>query len=145
MDALNRLMRDEGFMTHAYRCPAGKTTIGYGRNIDRDGGKGVTRAEATTMLMNDIRECEADLRDVVFGPMMWDSFGGVRQNAFINMRFNLGPTGFRSFKKMVASARRRAWPMVAHHAEDSAWRWQVKGRAERIIEELRSGVDLEDG
>ena len=142
MDCLTRLMEDEGFESHAYKCPAGKWTIGYGRNIDIEGGKGITMAEAARMLASDIDECERDLRDL-FGPIFWGTMGRVRQNALINMRFQMGAGGFRCFKKMIAALLERDYSRAAEEALDSRWAEQTPERAERVAEEIRSGVDLE--
>lgn len=141
MDLLSALMEDEGYRRYAYKCPAGKLTIGYGRNIDPAGGKGLTQAEATHLLVNDIRECEYDLREY-FGAIRWDAMGIVRQNALINMRLNLGPTRFRSFKRMIQAISEHDWDRAANEALDSIWARQVGGRATRIASELRSGLCL---
>lgn len=141
MDILRRLMQDEGFSPHVYKCPAGKWTIGYGRNVDVRGGKGVTMPEAVNMLANDIRECEDDLSGL-FGAIFWDSLGQVRRNALLNMRFQLGPGGFRTFKKMVAAIKERDYGRAEQEALDSDWAEQTPARARRVADEIGSGVDL---
>lgn len=141
MDLMSRIMEDEGLRLHAYYCSAGKLTIGYGRNIDQSGGKGITQAEAVYLLAHDIQECEYDVREF-YGPLMWDRIGLVRQNALINMRFQLGPTGFRRFELMHAAIRSGDWDMAASEAMDSDWATQTRNRALRIAQELRSGVSL---
>ena len=147
MDVVARIKKDEGFSQFAYRCTGGKWTVGYGRNIDQEGGKGVSKNEAHMLLLFDIRECEDDLVKI-FGALRWSAILGVRQNALTNMRFQLGGSGFRTFVRMIAAIRNKDWDMVAREAEDSDWfreahRLGYIRRALRVIEELRSGIDLE--
>ena len=39
---IEQLKRHEGIRTHAYQCTANMTTVGVGRNIDEDGGLGLS-------------------------------------------------------------------------------------------------------
>ena len=141
MDLLSRIMEDEGFRSHVYLCPAGKYTIGYGRNVDHHGGKGISQAEALHLLANDVRECEADVRDF-YGSMFFDRLGLVRQNALINMRFQLGGGGFRKFDRMHDAIKVHDYERAANEAMSSLWATQTRNRASRIAQELRSGVSL---
>jgi lysozyme len=131
---LKELERDEGLRLRPYRCPAGRLTIGIGRNLD---DKGISRGEAYYLACNDVEECEEDLRELF--PVIWPTFSGDRQRALANMRFNLGPHGFRGFHGMIAAIRSGKWQLVAEHAEASHWYHQVGKRAERIVAMLRDG------
>ena len=42
---LAMLKRHEGVETHAYECSEGKVTVGVGRNIDKEGGIGLSDDE----------------------------------------------------------------------------------------------------
>ena len=141
MDLMSRIMEDEGFRSKVYQCPAGYLTIGYGRNVDPTGGKGITQSEAIMLLSHDISECEDDVRDF-YGPLLWDRFGLVRQNALINMRFQLGGAGFRKFELMHDAIRQQDWERASNEAVGSLWAKQTPQRARRIAHELRSGVSL---
>ena len=44
----------EGVETHAYKCSASKITVGVGRNIDPEGGIGLSDDEVDYLLQNDI-------------------------------------------------------------------------------------------
>jgi hypothetical protein len=55
------------------------------------------------------------------------------------MRFQLGGSGFRKFKKMIAAVKNRDWEQVAIQAEDSRWFKQVPRRAKEIVAILRTG------
>ena len=95
-----QIMLDEGFRRFAYQCPAGKWTIGYGRNIDANGGKGITEDEAEYDLQGDIDECEQDC--LLLYPQ-WALFTDMRKSVLINLRFQLGGSGLRGFRKMNAA------------------------------------------
>jgi len=142
MDIVARLKKDEGFSKFAYRCTGNKVTVGYGRNIDRAGGKGLSEREAHMLLLFDIRECEEDLSNL-FGALRWAAILGVRQNALTNMRFQLGHNGFREFNLMIEAIKRKDWSIAAEEALDSRWASQTPLRARRVYDELRTGVDLE--
>lgn len=131
-------------------CPAGKLTIGYGRNIDPAGGKGLSEAEARFNLRNDVLEARSDCEGLI-GPL-WEDIDEVRQGALAGMRFQLGPVKFRRFRKMLAAIPDAVltgdWAKVADEAWDSVWSGQRPGRpgaatperAARVTQEIRSGV-----
>ena len=123
-DTLEQQLREhEGLWLTPYRCSAGKLTIGVGRNIE---DVGITIQEAIVLLNNDISACINDLRDSLFGPTLWSSFSYRRQNALIDLRFNLGPNRFRMFKKMIAAVFEGDWQEAAHQLKDSKWWTQVQ-------------------
>lgn len=137
-----QLREDEGFRTHAYRCSAGYLTIGYGRNIDpgpKHRGPGISRGEANILLLHDIQECETDLYSL-FGEEVWAKIGKPRRDALVNMRFQLGPGGFRSFTRMIYHVMHFRWGYAATEALDSRWASQTPRRAQRVAEVLRTGV-----
>jgi len=115
-------------------------TIGYGRNIDGDaGGPGISEVEAGFLLRNDVAAAEIHLRGVFPN---WKTMGQARRNAFINMRFNLGPSRFLGFINMIAAVTRGAWGIAGMEARDSRWYFQVGSRAERIARTIETGVSL---
>jgi len=124
-----------------YPCPAGKFTVGYGRNVDKVGGKGLTEDEALYLLRGDVEECVQDL--AAFFGATWENLDEVRRGALVDMRFQLGPHRFRAFRKMIAAIPGALtggdWSTVAAEAADSAWRKQTPERAVRVIGELRTG------
>lgn len=76
----------EGLRLGAYRCPAGKWTIGYGHTGDDvDEGMSITRAEATAMLSGDVAEVVAEVN----GILVWDVTDG-QFDALVDFAFNLG-------------------------------------------------------
>ena len=51
----------EGVESHAYECSASKITVGVGRNIDPEGGIGLSEDEINYLLQNDIDRVYAEL------------------------------------------------------------------------------------
>ena len=141
MDLLSRLMEDEGYRRHVYECPTGFLTIGYGRNVDPDGGPGISQREAMALLVHDIDACLADCI-TFYGDDLWAGMGQVRRDALANMRFQLGPSRFRGFERMHDAIRAKDWDRAANEALDSLWSRQTRNRATRIAQELRTGVSL---
>jgi len=130
----DELLRDEGYRQFPYLCTAGKLTIGIGRNID---DVGISEDEARFLLKNDIEQCLDDCK-LIFGSE-WNKFSDVRKRVFLNMRFNLGSAGFRSFKNTIAAAKRHEYEMVAYGMKNSKWYSQVGNRAKRLVTMMRPG------
>lgn len=139
MNLIDRIIKDEGFSRFAYQCTAGKTTVGYGRNIDSQGGKGISEAEARVLLGNDLAECELDLIEL-FGAKFWASLDLVRKYALINMRFQLGGRGFRTFENAIEAIRRRRWAQAGSEILDSRYAEQTPSRAQRVAYEIIDGI-----
>lgn len=128
------LMADEGLRLKVYQDTLGIPTIGCGRNLQ---DRGITKGEAMVMLDNDIAECVNDLS----ASFAWFSaLDEVRQHVLVNMRFQLGPSRFRTFKKLLAAMERKDYGAAADSMKFSVWADQVPNRANRLIEEMRTGV-----
>jgi len=135
----SRLLRtiesDEGFRSKPYKCSDGIWTIGIGRNLE---AVGISYTEALHLLKNDIEQCHADLERVF--PNQFEALPDHIQEVLMNMRFQLGPGGFRSFKKFIAAI--RAWDMTKAKQEmlDSKWAKQdTPDRANRLAKILQTG------
>jgi lysozyme len=106
-----------------------------GRNIQ---DAGISAAEAMTLLDNDVAACIADLTG--FG--WWSGLGAVRQRAILDMRFQLGPAGFRGFRKMLAALAVRDYRTAAREALDSKWaRQDSPTRARTVTAMLETGKE----
>ena len=131
-----QLIKHESLETHAYSCSANKITIGVGRNIDPSDGLGITEDEARYLLKNDInrvmRECSRNLT-------WFDELDGVRQEAIINMVFNLGITRYLKFKKHIEAMENKDYEMAGAQAIDSLWAKQVGYRALELANQISSG------
>ena len=129
---VKQLRKHEGERLFAYQCPAGRWTLGVGRNVDERGGKGITKDESAFLLMNDIAECTSDLQRL-FGSEAWNWMSDNRKIALIDMRFCLGPNGFRGFRRMLAAIRKGDWADAGKEALDSKW-------AREDVSKIRSGL-----
>ena len=137
MDRLiEQLKRHEGVETHAYKCSSGKLTIGVGRNIDPEGGIGLTMDEIEYLLSNDILRCIKELSTEY--PWFGD-LEEVRQEAIINIFLNLGATRFRLFKRALAAMEEGNYETASTEFLDSLWAKQVGGRALELTDIIRSG------
>lgn len=132
MNAIELIKEGEGLRLKPYQCTAGKTTIGYGRNLD---DVGISESEAEVMLANDLAECEADLNRFGWFPNLDEQ----RQAVLLDMRFNLGPSRFRRFRKMIAAVETGDYERAADEMLDSLWARQVGRRAHRNAALMRNG------
>ena len=126
-----QLLVDEGLRLKPYRCPAGRLTIGVGRNLD---DRGITEAEALVLLDNDITDFSARL--VAALPWVAQAPDAV-QEALTNMAFNLGLAGLLQFKTALGLLQSGAYVRAAEALLDSAWARQVGARAVRLAEMVR--------
>jgi lysozyme len=130
-----QLKVDEGFRGSAYQDSEGWWTIGYGRLIDaRKGGK-ISYEEAEYLLANDLKRMERECEKM---PAYLD-LSPVRQAVLINMCFNLGPAGLRSFRRMFKALSEQDYEEAASHMLESKWASQVGARAMRLAEQMKTG------
>ena len=132
---IEQLKRHEGVRTHAYQCTANMTTVGVGRNIDEDGGLGLSIDEIEFLLANDIRRCKQELIALPWFP----EIDSVRQDALINLCFNLGMTRLLGFKNALTAMSVGDYDLAADEFMDSRWAKQVGSRANEVCEMIRSG------
>jgi lysozyme len=133
---IDMLKRHEGVEHFAYECSQSKVTVGCGRNIDRDGGLGLSDDEIDYLLQNDIKRCREELNNEY---TWFKRLDAVRQDAIIDLFFNLGATRFRQFKKAIGYLESDDYIMSAAEFLDSRWSQQVGYRAEEICEMIETG------
>ena len=110
---------------------------GYGHKLPSgEEGKPISLEQAEAWLEDDIRQAVSDTLKVI--PDLF-AIGETRQEALVEMCYNLGLTRFSKFKKMLGAVERRDWDEAARQAEDSNWFRQVGYRAERLVKALRDG------
>ncbi len=157
-----QLILHEGLRYDVYKCPAGFWTIGVGRNLE---GKpltveeqekilgvrglspkevieilkatGIKEKDAMYLLENDIRDATNDLKK-----FSW--FGGldpIRKKVVIDMRFNLGPTRFRQFQRMMKALEGEDYEQASLEMMNSLWYGQVGNRSERLVKMMETGED----
>jgi len=125
----------EGLRLKPYKCPAGKLTIGFGRNLDANG---ISEEEADFLLQNDIRIAKQVAYDFVEG-WHWPQLNEARQAVVIDMAFNLGPTKLNEFKGFRKALQEERWQGAAIHMRSSLWYVQVKKRAKKLTKMMETG------
>lgn len=144
---LDMVRASEGFRPKPYTCPSGAWTIGYGYNMEAHGvpgdmvravieGKGITKERAEKLMMLEIA-VSLDWAKRIFPNFA--VFSDNRQRVIVDMIFNMGPSGFQSFKQTIPLMCEGLWDQAAKNILASRYAKQVKGRAVRNAEMLRNG------
>lgn len=129
---IEMLKRHEGLRLKPYKCTADKLSIGYGRNLE---DVGISEVEAMVMLRNDIEQCYEELS--VFS--WFEDLDQVRQEALINMLYNLGLPTFLQFKKTLKFVAEGKYSQAAAEMLDSKWATQVGDRANELAYMMETG------
>ena len=133
----DQLIRHEGMRLMPYICPAGKLSIGVGRNLD---DRGISRGEAYLMLGADISAAKADVTALLMQFRVSDHrLNDARKDALANMAFNLGRDRLAGFKKMFAALAKGDFDRAADEILDSKYARDVGARATELAEQMRSG------
>ena len=129
---IENLKRHEGLRLKPYLCSEGKITIGFGRNLE---DMGISEKEAEMLLMSDIQRCYEELD--VFS--WFHDLDQVRQEAMVNMLFNLGLPTFLEFKRTLKFMAEGAYSQAAAEMLDSKWANQVGDRAKELAYMVETG------
>ena len=129
------LRRHEGVRNFVYLCSEGYETIGVGRNI-ADSGLGLSEDEVDYLLDNDIKRVKTELSDEYF---WFGALNEARQEAMIDLSFNLGQSWLRGFKKALDAMSTEDFDRAADEFMDSRWSEQVGNRATEVTEMIRTG------
>jgi len=123
---INRVVKHEGLMLKPYKCPAGKLTIGVGRNLE---DVGITKEEAMFLLENDLDRCHYECLRSFF---WYKDLDVDRQGVIQEMCFNLGLARLKTFKKMLLACEIGNYELAAREMLSSLWARQVGKRAETL-------------
>jgi lysozyme len=139
-EGLEKLKEHEGLRLNAYKCTAGVWTIGYGHTSDRHEGvyEGltITKEEAEHLLYLDVAEAEADARKVCPN---FDTHSPGRQDALVNMAFQMGYAGLSKFTDFLALFRAGKYRLAALDLEHTKWHRQTNNRAHDVINMIMEG------
>jgi lysozyme len=136
VDLKSQLLREEGAESCAYQDSLGYWTIGVGRLIDKKKGGRLTDEEIDYLLLNDIKECTADLDKNL---PWWRSLTDARRRVLVNMRFNLGMAGLLGFKNTLKFIETGDYAKAASNMLLSKWAKQVGQRANRLAAMMEKG------
>lgn len=130
-----QLILHEGLRLKPYTDTKGKLTIGIGRNLT---DKGITKEEALQFLRNDI----AEAKDALELHLSWSKeLTPIRRRVLIDMVFNLGIGGLLKFTLALRAMREGNNDEAAQQMLKSKWARQVKGRALRLAEMMRTNEE----
>ena len=144
----NRLIQNEGIKFKAYVCPAGYLTIGVGRNLDLnpltecekdiigDVMLGITKEQAFMLLRHDVNKVCNQLDEKL---PWWKELDSERQYVMIDMCFNMGINKLLGFKNTLAYIAQGNYEKAADNLLLSRYAQQVKKRAQRNANCLRTG------
>jgi lysozyme len=130
---IDQIQKHEGLRLKPYKCSAGKTTIGFGRNLE---DKGISKSEACMLLANDLHECINQVKEKIpfFGQL-----NDARQNVLVNMCFNLGIYGLLKFKRFLRALDLGRFERASVEMLDSRWAGQVGVRAKELSRQIKTG------
>ncbi|MDX7507808.1 glycoside hydrolase family protein [Citrobacter sp. S39] len=117
-----------------YKDSEGYDTIGYGHlvlNSEREKFKdGITPIDADLLLAWDIDRTKKDVQTLGLTlPKDWEDF-------MIIMVFQLGLSGTKKFKKMIAALQKQDWKEAINQAKDSLWYRQTPNRLNDMVKNL---------
>ena len=131
--AVERLKVAEGFRSAPYKDIVGKTTLGYGFNVEA----GITQYAALALL-------DAQATEVAFDLAKQDwyvTLDDVRKSVCIELAFNLGLAGFLAFHDTIQALRSGNWQGAHDELLDSKAAQQLPARYARLAQILLTGVN----
>lgn len=128
-----QLQRHEGLRLFPYYCPAGKITIGYGRNLEDNG---ITPHEADYLLAHDV---ENAINDACHLFVNFALLTPNRQAVLVNMAFNLGRKRLSKFVRLRHYMQQGDYNNAAKEILDSLWAKQVGQRAVMLSRLMQQG------
>lgn len=130
------VMLAEGLRLHAYQDTAGVWTVGYG-HAHVPPGTVWTCEQAVDALRADLDDAEAECERHL---PWWREMDGVRQAVVCEMMFNMGWPRLSGFHDALTAMQAHDYERAAAALLDSRWASQVKGRAVRLAEQMRTGL-----
>jgi lysozyme len=140
-DLIEMLKRHEGeVVTNGrhliYKCPAGYWTLGIGRNVDVNGGLGLSDDEVDYLLENDIARV---IKELSLEYSWFNDLDDVRRDAMIDISFNLGATKLRKFVLALDAMAKADYKSASEEFLDSDWSRTVKGRSIELAKMIATG------
>lgn len=144
MSEVGQITHDEGLKLHVYYDTEGYKTFGFGSLVTFNMPEWhyeeftpVTQERCIEAFFNELQTLTINVPNKVWGDE-FINFPFEAKKVFMNMSFNLGSVRLSGFKKMIAASKNYDWNEAADELLDSKYRRQVKGRAYRLADRLRS-------
>jgi lysozyme len=119
-----------------YKCPAGHWTIGIGRNVDVNGGLGLSDEEVNFLLEGDIARV---IKELSTEYAWFSDLDDVRKDAMIDISFSLGQTKLRKFVLALEAMAIADHQTASKEFLDSDWSRTVKGRSIELAAMIETG------
>jgi lysozyme len=133
-----QLEREEGREKEAYLDTRGVPTIGIGHTgPEVHLGLVWTDKQIDTAFTIDVDEAIQGVEARIPWAVKLDD---VRLGALLNMAFQLGARGLFGFPRMLAALKSGHWQEAHDQALDSDWAKQTPARAQRVADQLKTGV-----
>ncbi len=132
MTAADQIKADEGLRLTPYQDTVGKWTIGFGTNLS----DGITRDEAEYLFANRFNTVHIELARVL--PWL-TTLNEPRQAVLLGMAYNMGVAGLLQFNRTLQLVEEEQWDAAAAEMLRSKWATQVRQRAYRLAEQMRTG------
>lgn len=118
-----------------YTDTRGRLTLGYGHNLT---DAGISQAVADFILGRDIDEAITDCAAFDYFPKL----DTIRQRACIDLRFNTGPKGYRTFQRFHMFLGRGDFLRASQELIASEWYHQVQPeRSTRLVRMIATGME----
>jgi lysozyme len=114
--------------------------VGVGRNVDPNGGIGLSDEEVDMLLENDIARV---IKELASEYPWFNDLDDVRKDAMIDISFNLGATRLRGFRRALAAMEKGNYREASAEFLDSKWSRDVGGRALELSDMIASGKYLQ--
>lgn len=140
---------NEGFRENIYIDTLGNPTIGYGFNLNdqivseylpkevAQGKRPISRTEADQIINHFISNAVNDSKKWV-GNETFETLNDSQKRAVVDFMFNVGINKAQGFKKTKQAILNKDFNMAANELLNSNYAKQVKGRARRNADLLRS-------
>lgn len=131
------LTEHEGSKRFAYKDTLGNITIGVGRCLSKQSGSGLSDDEIDYLLTNDIDRCRKELT----GHSFFDCQDSVRQEALIEICFNMGINHLLGFVNALDAMAVNDYPRAIKCFRNSLWASQIgKLRLDNLMSRIDKGI-----
>lgn len=132
------LKKEEGLRLSPYRDSEGYWTIGYGHHSGRiNASTGPwTLEEAEEQFNEDFEIAESAARRAV---ATFDNLNGCRKGVLVQMAFQMGEGGLRSFVNTIRHINDENYIQAAANMRRSLWARQTPARAHRMAKRMETG------
>ncbi len=136
MNIQSQLLRDEGCELVCYKDTLGNWTQGVGHLL-KSWSPPIMQSQANAWLEDDILSKTKQLK----AALPWSTdLDEPRFGVLLNMSFNMGVSGLLQFHHFLGFMETGHWIEAAAEMLNSKWAGQVHNRANRLADQVRTGI-----